>query len=116
MMVHQRKVLVDGKWVIVDPKHDMYFDIGKRRIYTHYIPGAHEGKDALNYRLNGPYPVVMFISNYTALAQECIDKYGISAVLRRVPTRAKRIVVRAAEEIISRYERREQRERKEVRP
>lgn len=100
MIYHKKKVLVEGDWIIVDPKVDAYYGRGKSRIHTHYIPGAREGKDALNYRLNGPYPVVMHISNYKALMKDCVERYGLATVLRRVPLRAKKIVVRAADELI----------------
>ena len=99
-MVHKRIVHVDGYQVVVDPQHDMYYGSGKSRIYTHYILGAAEGRDALNYKLDGPYPVGMYISNYKILIQECVEKYGISTVLRRVPSRAKKIVMRGVDELI----------------
>ena len=98
--VRKRSVFINGNWTIVDPKHDMYYGSGKSRIYTHYIPGAAEGRDALNYKLDGPYPVGMYISNYKILMEECVEKYGISTVLRRVPSRAKKIVMRGVDELI----------------
>ena len=96
----KRSVFIDGNWTIADLKHDMYYGSGKSRIFIHFIPSAAEGQDALSYQMNGPYPVVIVVSGYKALAKECIERYGLSSVLKRVPTRGRKIILRAAEELI----------------
>ena len=104
-MVHKRSVFINGNWTIVDPKHDVVVS-RKGKVYLHYIPGANGNKNGVCYQLNGPYTGTTIALNYDVVVRECIRRDGISAVLSRAPTRARKTILHAAEQIIKESERR----------
>ncbi len=105
MIVHKRIVHVDGHQVVVDPQHDVVVS-RKGKVYLHYIPGANGNKNGVCYQLNGPYTGTTIALNYDVVVRECIRRDGIAAVLSRAPTRARKTILHAAEQIIKESERR----------
>ena len=100
MMVHKkRSVFVNGNWTFADLKHDVVVS-RKEKVYLHYIPGANGNRNGVCYQLNGPYVNAGSSCNYEAVARECIRRDGIATVLSRAPTRARKIILRVAEELI----------------
>ena len=87
-----RIMLVDGRRIAVDPRHDLIIQRGPK-VYLHFIPTEERGSDGILYAMDGKNVINQGSCDYAAMVRKTVRLYGIR-FNGRIPDRALRVVLR----------------------